>query len=437
MLVALGAFYYRGRVVENQVIADLQTPGGVIDQLTDFYAQNGSWNSVEPYLFQRITNPIIGPDRSLALSLVDDNDRILAGFRTGQFMDGNALKDAIPVRVNGQVEGYVVLTQMDFRPPQSQSGLLLQPIITLLLIVATLGGLLSIVATTIVGRRLTAPLSQLAEAARAIGAHDLSKRVKVEGTFEAQALAEAFNEMAQQLEQSEKLRSNMVADVAHELRTPLSVLQGNLRAILDDVYPLTKEEVSKLYDHTRSLGKLVNDLRELSQAEAHQLPLSYQHIDLCSFIETQVAAFLPNAEAEGVHLHVKLPPELPPIEADRARLAQILGNLVMNAITHTPKGGDITIAGSSTPQAVTLTIHDTGEGIPSASLPYVFDHFYRVDASRSRDSGGAGLGLAIVKALVEAHKGRISVSSAGVAGEGTTFTVVLPVNSTNEFSSET
>jgi signal transduction histidine kinase len=236
--------------------------------------------------------------------------------------------------------------------------------------------------------------------------------------------------MATDLEQAETLRRNLVADVAHELRTPLSVLQGNLRAILDDVYPLDKSEVARLYDQTRLLGRLVKDLHELAQAEAGQLQLNQQPIDLGKLIGDTVATFTPVAEAEDVILSIQIPDDLPPVRADSARIAQVLHNLLANALRHTPAGETISLrAGFETGEhsQVWLAVQDTGEGIPSEHLPHVFDRFYRADPARSRSAGGAGLGLAIVRAIVESHGGQVSAASDGKLGRGSTFTVRLPV----------
>jgi two-component system OmpR family sensor kinase len=279
-------------------------------------------------------------------------------------------------------------------------------------------------------RSLTAPLSHLAEAARAIGARDLSRRVEVAGSDEMVEVAQAFNDMAAGLEGAETLRRNLIADVAHELRTPLSVLQGNLRAILDDVYPLDKSEVARLYDQTRLLSRLVNDLHELAQAEARQLQLNLQTIDLVRLVQDTVATFEPVAEAEEVTLSVQIPSGLLPIQVDSARITQVLHNLLSNALRYTPAGGTISVhAGCEVGEGreVWLAVQDTGEGILPEDLPHIFDRFYRADPARSRARGGAGLGLAIVRAIVEAHGGQVSAASDGLPGHGSTFTVYLPL----------
>ncbi len=284
-------------------------------------------------------------------------------------------------------------------------------------------------------RNLSAPLNRLAEAARAIGARNLSQRVEVSGSAEVVEVARAFNEMAAALEQAEAARRSLVADVAHELRTPLSVLQGNLRAVLDDVYPLDKAEVARLYDQTRLLSHLVNDLRELAQADAGKLSLRRQPADLGGLVSAAVGGFAPIAEASGVMLHAEVPTGLPAVQADAARITQVFHELLANALRHTPAGGAVTLrvgsdrASNGKLPYLWVTVQDTGEGIAAEHLPHVFERFYRLDAARSRSTGGSGLGLAIARALVEAHGGQISAASDGISGHGSTFTVRLPASS--------
>jgi signal transduction histidine kinase len=234
--------------------------------------------------------------------------------------------------------------------------------------------------------------------------------------------------MSAALEKGEQLRRNLVADVAHELRTPLSVIQGNLRAILDDVYTLDKEEVARLYEQTRHLSRLVNDLHELAQAEARQLPLNRQPANLNDLVALTGETFAPVAETKGVSLEMILPAQTISLNVDSTRLRQVLHNLLNNALRHTPKGGRIMLNLEPNSEAINLSVSDTGEGIPPDHLPHIFNRFYRADAVRSRESGGTGLGLAIARAIVEAHNGQISAASSGAPGQGSTFTVTFPID---------
>jgi signal transduction histidine kinase len=284
--------------------------------------------------------------------------------------------------------------------------------------------IVSIAAGILVSRSLTAPLSRLAEAARAIGQRNLDQRVEEKGSRELKELAVAFNQMATDLDQAESLRSNLLADVAHELRTPLSVLQGNLRAILDDVYQLDKKEIARLYDQTRHLTVLVEDLRELAQAEANQLHMDIESIDLAALITEIVEAFRPAAEESQLTIVAQLDPSLPAVPADRLRLTQILHNLLDNALVHSKQGDSVAISAQLETDGLRINVIDQGQGIAPTDLPRIFDRFYRADQARDRDSGGAGLGLAIVKALAEAQGAQVGAESAG-PGQGSTFWLLL------------
>lgn len=275
-------------------------------------------------------------------------------------------------------------------------------------------------------RGLSAPIVELVAAAKQIGAGDLSQRVPVPTySRELVDLAQSFNEMAAELQRAETLRSTLLADVSHELRIPLTALSGQLRAGLDHVYELDEEEIANLYGQTQHLIRLVEDLHLLAQAEAQELPLQLATINLPSLWQEISANFAVLAEEKGVIFTVLMADNLPDITADPGRLRQIFTNLLANALRHTPSGGVITIQGSYNQAIITITIEDTGNGISLEHLPHLFDRFYRTDSSRSRDTGGSGLGLAIVKAIVEGHKGKITVSSPGI-DKGSTFTLRFP-----------
>ncbi len=427
----------RQRFIGNE----LRVPGGLVDELSSYYETYHSWDGVGPLLAGAGATLPHGPNDRLVLSLANAEGRIVYHKypeKVGALLSDTEQTKAVPIQITGEssdegdIVGYLQVEPIRMPPPRppDSGGFFLEWLSRTLWLVAAIGGLLGILFGVLTSRGLAAPLNRLAEAARAIGARDLSRRVEVEGSDEVREVARAFNEMAGALQQAETLRRNLMADVAHELRTPLSVLQGNLRAILDDVYPLDKSEVAQLYDQTRLLSRLVGDLRELAQAEAGQLQLNLRPTDLARLIEDTVTTFSPIAEAEGLTLEAQVPGDLPCVRADSERIAQVLHNLLANALRHTPAGGTIWLrAGHGTGQErqVWLAVQDTGEGIPSEHLPHVFDRFYRADPARSRATGSAGLGLAIVRAIVEAHGGQVSAASDGLSGHGSTFTVRLPV----------
>jgi signal transduction histidine kinase len=237
--------------------------------------------------------------------------------------------------------------------------------------------------------------------------------------------------MTAELARADQQRRNLTADVAHELRNPLHIIQGNLEGILDGVYEPTPEQIGATLEETRALARLVDDLNTLSLAEAGQLPMKWEPVDVPAFLADVSTSFSGPADAAGIVLTAVSTPGLT-LTADIGRLDQVLGNLVANALRHTPRGGTITLRAAPVnlpgePNEVRIVVSDTGEGIPAEDLPYVFDRFWRGDRSRARAGGaGSGLGLAIARQLVHAHGGRIGVESA--VGRGTTFTIELPAN---------
>ena len=240
--------------------------------------------------------------------------------------------------------------------------------------------------------------------------------------------------MAESLDRTETQRQHLMADIAHELRTPITVIQANLEAMLDEVLPLDVEQVAVLHDETLLLNRLVADLRLLSQAEAGALKLERQETDIVGLIHRVVEKIKVQAQQNGITLENEIEENLPKIWIDADRITQVLNNLIGNALRYTPHDGKIIVSAvKSTGSAGTIQISvtDTGSGIDPEALPFVFDRFYRADQSRARNSGGSGLGLAIVKQLVEAHGGKVEAispvfSNADKQGYGTRITITLP-----------
>lgn len=291
--------------------------------------------------------------------------------------------------------------------------------------IAGLGGVaLAIFLGSLFTAQIVSPLSEVAAAARRIARGDLSQKVKIHGSSELVELGQSFNAMAATLSRDRELRQNLVADIAHELRTPLSVLQGNVEAMLDGVLEANAENLTSLHQETMLLARLVEDLRTLSLAEAGQLKFHPGATDLKELSSQVIDIFQAQSVTRNIKVELATPNDLPLVWADADRTAQVMRNLLSNAFRYTPEGGQVTVRLTPQRDGITVSVRDTGVGIPAEELPYIFERFYRVDRSRTRRTGGSGLGLAIVKQLIEAQGGHVSVES--VVGKGSTFFFYLP-----------
>ncbi len=270
-------------------------------------------------------------------------------------------------------------------------------------------------------RDITSPLAEVIAAADNVSKGDLTVRVRenLKGNFSG--LAKSFNHMVSELELADERRRNLTADVAHELRTPLHIIQGNLEGVLDEVYEPSADHIEATLDETRILSRLIEDLRVLSLAESGQLPLRKEEVDIAELLQDVQTSFSGQAAVADIELNVSSKGDLV-VSADYDRLTQVINNLVSNSLRHTPAGGAVSLSAQNGGDQITITVADTGEGIPAEQLPYIFDRFWRGDKSREH-TGSTGLGLAIARQLVLAHGGDITVQSA--EGQGTRFSVKL------------
>ena len=389
--------------------------------LAGYYTQNRSWSGVQPLVEQigQITGErTILADREGAI--VADSANKLIGQTVGQDW-------AEPVGFivhRGVAVGTVYVNPVGpADDPQREA--FLAGINRALLLAAGVAGLAAVLLTVGLSRHILKPVETLTTAARRMEKGDLTQRVEVQSEDELGELARAFNAMADGLARLEELRRNMVSDVAHELRTPLSNIRGYLEALQDGVVKPKPEIIDSLYEEAMLLSRLVDDLRELALAEAGQLRLERRPVASADLVNRALEAACAQASAKNIALQADLPADLPLVNVDPQRIGQVLGNLLSNALTHTPSGGAVVVAAQAKESKVEVRVSDTGEGISPDQLPYIFERFYRADKSRSRATGGTGLGLSIAKQLVEAHGGRISVESQ--VGQGATFTFTLPV----------
>ena len=299
--------------------------------------------------------------------------------------------------------------------------------ITTALAAATVAAILTALAVSLfVTRRIVTPILAMTRASMRVADGRYGERVPVPSEDELGELATHFNRMAETLQHVEERRRDLIADVAHELRTPLASIAGYMEGMLDGVIAPEPETFHRVHRETERLQRLVDDLQELSRAEAGQAPLHLRRVDVRALIDTAAARLRPQFDDKGVTLEVGARDGLPTVPADPDRIGQVLTNLLGNALQYTPAGGHVRVHVRRDPDGVAIVVSDTGIGIPAEHLPHVFNRFYRVDRSRARSSGGSGIGLTIARHLVEAHGGTIRAESPG-PGRGSTFTVVLPL----------
>ena len=411
---------------------DALSQSGLLDELAAFYRSHGNWQGVAEVIAAYSStgrNQGIGAGRGRPpLLLADAGGKIVfdeRGLRVGESLSADEQSGALTVLVDGKTAGLLVVTPAGAGETDAAAKELLDQLRSTLLVSTLLAVAVSLMLGMVLGRWLAAPLGQMADGARSFSRRAWGLRIPERGSRETVEVARALNEMAASLEQAETLRRNLTADIAHELRTPITVLQGNLRAILDGVYPLESAEIASLYDQTRLLSRLVDDLRELALADSGKPLLRAERIDLAVLLPLLADGFAAAADAHAVALERDFAGGDLPVQADPDRLRQVINNLVINALQHTPEGGRIVLRAERSPGFVTVSVSDTGEGIPAEELPRVFDRFYRVDSSRARGSGGTGLGLAVARAWVEAMGGRIGVES--IPGKGSRFWFSLPL----------
>jgi len=390
-------------------------------ELTRYYHRVGSWEGIQPSVEQigsLYGQHIIMTDA--AGTVVADSEGDLLGQQHHPNLPGRTISSP-------WAEGTVGTLYISTLPSTDPISLwrLFGPIKQYVLWGCLIAGGIALVITFLLSRRILSPIKALTETAKGLGKGDLSQRVQVKDKGEVGELAQAFNSMASNLERAEQLQRNMVADVAHELRTPLSNLRGYLEAVRDRVIKPDADTIRSLDEEATLLSRLVDDLQELSLAEAGKLKLVYHVEDISELINQAITAVRAQAEAKGVSVTIDLPDELPSVNIDSHRINQVLRNLLENAVAHTAQGDSITVSARPQDGWVEVAVTDTGGGIPAEDLPYIFERLYRVDKSRTRATGGSGLGLTIAKRLVEAHGGRIEVQSE--LGKGSRFAFTIPI----------
>jgi signal transduction histidine kinase len=365
----------------------------------------------------------------LSLQLVDPTGTIIA--RTGKVSDDFAQEEpapqtGIPLRYQQEIVGYL---QSEGRPEftDQQERTLVTRLNRVALTAAAIAGGAALLLSVLLAAQLLKPVQELTGAARKVSQGDLSQRVQTRGDTELSNLAEVFNQMAQSLEQAEKNRKALTSDIAHELRTPLSIQQAYLEALQDGIYPLTQDSLAPIQEQNATLRRLVEDLRTLASADSGKLTLEKTELPLRPFLRKLVRRFEPKATAQNISLTLEVPEQTPSLPADPQRLEQILNNLLENALRFSPPGEELTIKLWGSPDHVSISIRDHGPGIPEEELPFVFNRFYRGDSARDQAQGGTGLGLSISRKLAEAHGGALTAQNHPQGGAE--FILTLPLHS--------
>lgn len=405
---------------ENSQLQNLQT------NLAAFYAAQASWDGVN----QVLRDSGLGPESGGYFLRVTDKNGQQVGVRGGQGRDQAEFDFSLPIIVAGLEVG-----RLWANPTGGGVGRAGEQFLMAVNQAIVWAGLVALAFALILGlflaQRLTRPLRQLTRATQAVAAGDLSQQVPVTSQDELGELGDHFNQMAHALETAEAQRRQLLADTAHDLRTPISVIQSHLEAMLDGIFPPTPENLAVVHEETLHLGRLVNDVRTLSLVEAGQLPMDMQIVDLSAIVQQAAVAFAPLAEVDGICFTTDIIQTVT-VTADAARIHQVLANLIANALRYAPQGSQLLpavhIRLTTNADSAEVHIQDNGPGLTAEQQELIFGRFWRADTARGRErleQGGSGLGLAIAKGIVEAHGGGIHVVSQ--SGVGSTFVFSLPL----------
>jgi len=406
-----------------------QNRNDIITSLADYYGKNGSWQGVEnaPLIPGQPSSSRFVAGSGRFFTLVDTSGRVVLagpGDQVGNLLSQGDVQNGLPIKVNGKIVGTMLTRQPTIRVNPAETAFLdrVKRIYTFSAIgVIALGLLLAF----LLSRTLTRPIRELTAATHAVSVGQMEQEVPVRSRDELGELAASFNRMNAELARSTGLRRQMTADIAHELRTPVSVILGHAEAVHDGVLAPSLETFEIIRDEAGRLDSLIEDLRTLSRADAGELSIDFQAVSPAKLLEKVQAIHKQQAAQKNITLALQTESDLPEISADPGRMVQVLSNLVDNALLYTPEGGRVNLSAQVVGGDLEFRVQDSGPGIPENELERVFDRFYRSDPSRQRNEGGSGLGLAIARSIVEKHNGRIWAESQ--PGEGTTIVIHLPL----------
>jgi len=387
----------------------------VCSLLGEYRTRTGNWIGVNRLLSSQQT-VLIGGELIVrqtflipgSFSLANEQGRVFISTeqdQVGTTLSPKQMREGISIEVNNKQVGTLLLDNVGTALAPAEEEFLASAKRSALLGGAIAFGLALLLSIFLISQVLS-PLRILTRATEQIARGDLTQRVKLKARDEFGQLGESFNRMVKNLRCSEEIRQSMTADIAHELRTPVTIIQGNLEAILDEIYQPTTDTIAPIYEETLHLGRLIDDLRDISLAEAKELQLNIEPTDIVSSIGRLVETMSASLD-QGPRIHVEANSTIPQVPVDLKRFRQVLVNLLTNALRYTPRQGKIHIQVLRKDQEVEVRVADSGPGISPEEIPHLFERFYRGDRARSRRQGGSGLGLAISKQLIEAHRGRI------------------------------
>jgi len=399
------------------------------ENLTNYYLENGSWEGVQRAIAASRNQGAPGntPLQRPFFTLANENGRVISagpGYHRGEKVQQVDLENGIPIEVDGKRVGTLVMGKVPLeRNPREAE--FIQRTNRMLVFSALAASVVALLIGIFLSRTLTRPIRELTEATHAVAEGRLGQQVSVRSKDEMGELAESFNKMSADLARSTKSRKQMTADIAHELRTPLSLIIGHAEAVHDGVLPPTKENFEIIREEALRLEHLVDDLRTLSLADAGELSITPQPVSPQKLLNDLQATYQHIASQKKVKIAVETSSELPMLDIDPGRMTQVLTNILDNALQHTPEGGRINLTARNLDDGVLLSIQDSGSGIQGQDANRIFERFYRADAARNRDDGGSGLGLAIAKSIVQAHNGQIWVESE--PGQGLMIYIKIPI----------
>ena len=411
-----------------------QTQTNIVNRLSEYHRTYGSWERAESiFTYSNYDQqPGMGPGphlRRQPFALANASGSIIipnGPYRRGEILTAAELREGIPITEDGEVIGFLISTRAPFQG-QPRELEFIERINRLLLYGALIGAVIALLLGVLLSRTLTHPIRELTRATHAVSEGDLSQQVSVRSNDELGELAQAFNKMSSELSRSINARKQMTADIAHELRTPLSLILGHAEAVHDGVLPPTRENFEIIREEATRLEHLVNDLRILSLADAGELSISLQTVEPQRLLQEIASTYQYQAQRKNISLDLDISASFSNIEVDPGRITQVLTNILDNALRHTPEGGRILLSAREMEHQIELAIQDSGPGLKKEDLGRIFDRFYRTDASRQRDgdvSSGSGLGLAIAKSIVQAHGGQLSAESE--TGKGLKLIITLP-----------